>query len=59
MTDPGSAQETAGFVIWLVFRLAGRPIWLLGVGSMIGGYPVDRGRVAGGLVAKYQEAVRA
>jgi drug/metabolite transporter (DMT)-like permease len=31
-------SETAGFDIWLVFRLARRPIWLLGVGSMIGGF---------------------
>ena len=32
------SSETAGFDIWLVFRLARRPIWLLGVGSMIGGF---------------------
>ncbi len=31
-------SETTGFDIWLVFRLARRPIWLLGVGSMIGGF---------------------
>ena len=30
--------ETASFDIWLVFRLARRPIWLLGVASMIGGF---------------------
>ena len=32
------SSESAGFDIWLVFRLARRPIWLLGVGSMIGGF---------------------
>ena len=32
------SSETASFDIWLVFRLARRPIWLLGVGSMIGGF---------------------
>jgi drug/metabolite transporter (DMT)-like permease len=29
---------TQGFDIWLVFRLARKPIWLLGVGSMIAGF---------------------
>lgn len=32
------SSETAGFDIWLVFRLARRPVWLLGVASMIGGF---------------------
>ena len=32
------SSETASFDIWLVFRLARRPIWLLGVASMIGGF---------------------
>src|SRR5690349_17832729 len=32
------SNETAGFDIWLVFRLARRPIWLLGIASMIGGF---------------------
>ncbi|HEX3711817.1 MAG TPA: DMT family transporter [Trebonia sp.] len=32
------SSETTGFDIWLVFRLARRPVWLLGVGSMIGGF---------------------
>ena len=31
-------SETEGFDIWLVFRLARQPIWLLGVASMIGGF---------------------
>jgi hypothetical protein len=31
-------NETAGFDIWLIFRLARRPVWLLGVASMIGGF---------------------
>jgi drug/metabolite transporter (DMT)-like permease len=30
--------ETARFDVWLVFRLARRPIWLLGVASMILGF---------------------
>ena len=29
---------TAGFDVWLLFRLARRPVWLLGVASMIGGF---------------------
>jgi hypothetical protein len=32
------SNETAGFDIWLVFRLARRPIWLVGIASMIGGF---------------------
>jgi hypothetical protein len=32
------SSETAGFDMWLVFRLARRPVWLLGVASMIGGF---------------------
>jgi hypothetical protein len=32
------SSETAGFDIWLVFRLARRPVWLLGVAAMIGGF---------------------
>jgi hypothetical protein len=32
------SSEAAGFDIWLVFRLARRPIWLLGVASMILGF---------------------
>src|ERR1700755_915582 len=35
------SNETAGFDIWLVFRLARRPIWLLGIASMIGGFLVQ------------------
>ncbi|HWG02842.1 MAG TPA: DMT family transporter [Trebonia sp.] len=30
--------ETAGFDVWLVFRLARQPVWLLGIGSMILGF---------------------
>jgi len=32
------STETAGFDVWLLFRLARRPVWLLGVASMIGGF---------------------
>jgi drug/metabolite transporter (DMT)-like permease len=32
------SSEAAGFDVWLVFRLARRPIWLLGVASMILGF---------------------
>ena len=34
------AMTTAaqGFDAWLVFRLARRPVWLLGIGSMIAGF---------------------
>jgi hypothetical protein len=30
--------ETSGFDVWLVFRLARRPVWLLGIASMIAGF---------------------
>src|SRR5271170_7161177 len=33
-----SSTETTGFDVWLVFRLARRPVWLLGVVSMILGF---------------------
>jgi drug/metabolite transporter (DMT)-like permease len=32
------SSETAGFDVWLLFRLARRPVWLLGVASMILGF---------------------
>jgi drug/metabolite transporter (DMT)-like permease len=32
------SSETARFDVWLVFRLARRPVWLLGVASMILGF---------------------
>jgi drug/metabolite transporter (DMT)-like permease len=32
------SNETTGFDIWLVFRLARRPVWLLGIASMILGF---------------------
>jgi drug/metabolite transporter (DMT)-like permease len=32
------SYETAGFDVWLVFRLARRPVWLLGLASMILGF---------------------
>ncbi|MGH3279411.1 MAG: DMT family transporter [Trebonia sp.] len=31
-------SEPEGFDPWLVFRLARRPVWLLGIASMIGGF---------------------
>jgi drug/metabolite transporter (DMT)-like permease len=31
-------NETAGFDVGLIFRLARRPVWLLGIASMIGGF---------------------
>jgi drug/metabolite transporter (DMT)-like permease len=33
-----SSSETTGFDVWLVFRLARRPVWLLGVAAMILGF---------------------
>jgi hypothetical protein len=33
-----SSNETAAFDVWLVFRLARQPVWLLGVASMILGF---------------------
>jgi drug/metabolite transporter (DMT)-like permease len=32
------SNEVTGFDIWLVFRLARRPVWLLGIASMILGF---------------------
>jgi drug/metabolite transporter (DMT)-like permease len=32
------STETSGFDVWLLLRLARRPVWLLGVLSMIGGF---------------------
>jgi drug/metabolite transporter (DMT)-like permease len=32
------SYERAGFDVWLVFRLARRPVWLLGLASMILGF---------------------
>jgi hypothetical protein len=32
------SSETSGFDVWLVFRLARQPVWLLGVVAMIGGF---------------------
>jgi hypothetical protein len=32
------SSEPAGFDVWLLFRLARRPVWLLGVASMILGF---------------------
>ena len=32
------SSETTGFDVWLVFRLARQPVWLLGVASMILGF---------------------
>jgi drug/metabolite transporter (DMT)-like permease len=32
------SSQTAGFDLWLVFRLARQPVWLLGIASMILGF---------------------
>jgi hypothetical protein len=32
------SDQTAAFDVWLVFRLARRPVWLLGIASMILGF---------------------
>jgi hypothetical protein len=32
------SADTAGFDVWLLFRLARRPVWLLGIASMILGF---------------------
>jgi drug/metabolite transporter (DMT)-like permease len=32
------SNEVTGFDVWLVFRLARRPVWLLGIASMILGF---------------------
>src|SRR5271157_4749757 len=33
-----SSDQTAAFDVWLVFRLARRPVWLAGIASMILGF---------------------
>jgi hypothetical protein len=32
------SNEVTGFDVWLIFRLARRPVWLLGLASMILGF---------------------
>ena len=49
-----SSNETTGFDVWLVFRLARRPVWLLGVASMILGFAFQLSALHYGALALVQ-----
>jgi len=48
-----------GFDPWLVFRLARRPVWLLGVGSMIAGFLLQLAALRRGALALVQPILAA
>ena len=48
------SDETAAFDIWLVFRLARRPVWLLGIASMIFGFAFQLSALHYGALALVQ-----
>jgi drug/metabolite transporter (DMT)-like permease len=48
------STETAGFDAWLLLRLARRPVWLLGVASMIGGFVLQLSALRYGALALVQ-----
>jgi drug/metabolite transporter (DMT)-like permease len=48
------STETAGFDAWLLLRLARRPVWLLGVLSMIGGFVLQLSALRYGALALVQ-----
>jgi drug/metabolite transporter (DMT)-like permease len=48
------STETAGFDAWLLLRLARRPVWLLGVVSMIGGFVLQLSALRYGALALVQ-----
>ena len=48
------SSETARFDVWLVFRLARRPVWLLGVASMILGFVFQLNALRFGALALVQ-----
>jgi hypothetical protein len=48
------SDETADFDVWLVFRLARRPVWLLGIASMILGFAFQLSALHYGALALVQ-----
>ena len=48
------SDETAAFDVWLVFRLARRPVWLLGIASMILGFAFQLSALDYGALALVQ-----
>ena len=48
------STETAGFDAWLLLRLARRPVWLLGVVAMIGGFVLQLSALRYGALALVQ-----
>jgi drug/metabolite transporter (DMT)-like permease len=48
------SDDTAAFDVWLVFRLARRPVWLLGIASMILGFAFQLGALHYGALALVQ-----
>jgi drug/metabolite transporter (DMT)-like permease len=48
------SDETAAFNVWLVFRLARRPVWLLGIASMILGFAFQLSALHYGALALVQ-----
>jgi drug/metabolite transporter (DMT)-like permease len=47
-------NEVTGFDVWLIFRLARRPVWLLGIASMILGFVFQIGALRYGPLALVQ-----
>ena len=52
-------SQTSGFDIWLMFRLARRPVWLLGIASMIGGFILQLTALRFGALALVQPILAA
>ena len=48
------SNETTGFDVWLVFRLARRPVWLVGIASMILGFAFQLSALHYGALALVQ-----
>ncbi len=48
------SDEAAAFDVWLVFRLARRPVWLLGIASMILGFALQLSALRHGALALVQ-----
>ncbi len=53
------SSQTRGFDAGLVFRLARRPVWLLGIGSMIGGFVLQLTALHFGALALVQPILAA
>jgi hypothetical protein len=53
------SSQTSGFDIRLVFRLARRPVWLLGIASMIGGFVLQLTALHFGALALVQPILAA